>query len=67
MDEYKKQVAVEAVAVGFILIVLWVLLRPLMPTSDIWSLFILGAGVHLGFEIMGANKWYCANGAACRK
>jgi hypothetical protein len=67
MDEYKKQVALESFAVGLILLMLWVLVKPLMPTTELWSVFLLGAGVHLGFEIVGGNKWYCTNGAACKK
>lgn len=29
------------------------------------SLFIAGLLFHLTCEILGINKWYCKNGAAC--
>lgn len=28
-------------------------------------LFLTGVTIHLGCEILGINKWYCSNGAAC--
>ena len=28
-------------------------------------MFIVGFLIHLAFEILGLNKWYCKNGAAC--
>lgn len=31
------------------------------------SLFLTGSTLHLLFEFMGANKWYCKNGVACSK
>lgn len=27
--------------------------------------FVLGAIAHVLFELLGANRWYCAHGAAC--
>jgi hypothetical protein len=31
------------------------------------AFFITGVCLHVGFELVGANKWYCRNGNACRK
>ena len=31
-----------------------------------WSLFLAGIFGHFLFEAMGANKWYCTNGVACK-
>ena len=31
------------------------------------SLFLSGAMLHLFFELIGVNRWYCKNGNACRK
>jgi membrane-bound ClpP family serine protease len=30
------------------------------------SLFLTGAVLHLLFELVGGNKWYCKNGVACK-
>lgn len=30
-------------------------------------LFLTGVTIHLSAEVSGVNKWYCKNGAACRK
>ena len=27
--------------------------------------FAVGVALHLGFELSGANAWYCLHGAAC--
>lgn len=62
---YKVQLIAEAVVVGVILVIVWVMLRQLLPVGDLTALFILGALTHVGFEAAGANKWYCKNGHAC--
>lgn len=31
-----------------------------------WSLFLAGVLGHFAFEGMGANKWYCIGGHACK-
>ena len=31
------------------------------------SLFITGFLIHVLCELVGVNKWYCKNGAACKK
>ena len=30
------------------------------------NLFLIGFVTHMLFEIIGANKWYCGNGYACK-
>ena len=30
------------------------------------NLFLIGFITHMLFEMIGANKWYCSNGYACR-
>jgi hypothetical protein len=32
----------------------------------LFSYFIVGVILQLGFEAFGVNKWYCKNGVACR-
>tara|TARA_Y100000389_G_scaffold71024_1_gene67720 strand:- start:1599 stop:1841 length:243 start_codon:yes stop_codon:yes gene_type:complete len=31
------------------------------------SLFLTGSCLHLLFELVGGNAWYCKNGVACSK
>lgn len=52
----------EAVVVGAILAAVLAVVAGLGPTTG----FLAGAGVHLVFELVGANRWYCTHGAACR-
>lgn len=30
-------------------------------------LFLTGSLLHLVYEFVGGNKWYCKNGVACKK
>ncbi len=32
----------------------------------LFSYFIVGVILHLSFEAVGVNKWYCKNGVACQ-
>ncbi len=60
----------EALVVGAALaLCLAVLVRyaPLRsPRDAAIAGFLLGAALHLGFELSGANRWYCVHGNACR-
>ena len=65
-----QKLIIEAVAVGFGLVVLWYLLTQLSEKVSnkkniVVSLFIAGALFHLIAEFLGLNKWYCKNGNAC--
>lgn len=65
-----QKLIIEAVAVGFGLVVLWYLFNIInkrFSNKDniIISLFIVGALFHLIAEFSGVNKWYCRNGNAC--
>ena len=55
------KVIVEAVVVGISLLVFAKALKMLNVTN----LFVVGFLIHLVFEILGLNKWYCKHGAAC--
>jgi len=73
----------EAVYVGvatilFGLVIGWLLVKTgmvdevptdcLKITSQVCLfLFLTGFSMHLFFEYVGANRWYCVNGVACRK
>jgi hypothetical protein len=57
-----QKLLVEAVSVGLSLAaVVWLIRR-----KDFLFMFLVGFGIHLGFELVGLNKWYCRNGVACR-
>ena len=65
-----QKLIVEAVLVGFGLVVLWYLfnfINKKFSNKDniIISLFVVGAIFHLIAEFSGVNKWYCSNGIAC--
>ena len=68
---YLQTLILEAVFVGASLaIVLAVALRMVRPTSITHTLilgFIIGVGLHLGYEALGLNKYYCSTGASCRR
>ena len=49
---------IEAITVGVVMM----FLGPFIPSN-----FLLGVIVHLLFEYIGANKWYCKNGNACKE
>lgn len=55
------KVIVEAVVVGISLLVFAEGLKMLNVTN----LFVVGFLIHLVFEILGLNRWYCKHGAAC--
>lgn len=61
---------IEAVVVSVVLAIILLLLNQVYPIGDNMRVFIMGlmAGVitHLGFELVGGNKWYCLNGFACQ-
>jgi len=72
---------VEALVVGLVSAVVGFIISTLfmLPSKEFsfkkynfWpqvmlSYFITGVVLHLGFEVAGANKWYCRHGNACRK
>ena len=65
-------VIVEAFVVGGGLAALMVLAHAMghRPSSAVQAAvlgFVLGAFFHIMCEISGINKWYCTNGAACRR
>lgn len=62
---YLIQLAIEATTVGAVNVGAYVLLKQATPDYKLAvDLFIMGAAIHLGFEAMGANKWYLKHGAA---
>lgn len=60
----------EAVFVGLSLAVFTyaVKIADVMKTDNHFIfMFIIGFLIHLVFEALGLNKWYCKNGAACSR
>jgi hypothetical protein len=65
MSSYTSQIAIEAVSVGAMTVGGFLVVRNLMPNSDLLTqLFVTGAGLHLTLEGLGINKWYLKNSAA---
>jgi hypothetical protein len=69
----QTQVLVEAIVVGIVLLVVWAAIYYVFQfagASESYllplSIFVAGFASHLTFEAVGANKWYCNNGAACQ-
>jgi hypothetical protein len=71
------QLLVEAIVVGFILLIISIPVMSIINRCYPDELFpskkkfyvasiIIGMLTHFGFEASGANKWYCENGAACQ-
>ena len=58
--------ALEAITVGLVLGLVLALFRGLVARRPFVAGVALGALIHLGFETVGANAWYCLHGAACR-
>tara|TARA_B100001094_G_scaffold311528_1_gene347284 strand:+ start:1888 stop:2085 length:198 start_codon:yes stop_codon:yes gene_type:complete len=61
----KFNLLVEAIVVGLIFLILGIFAKKL-KLNEPMTLFVAGAAGHLLFEVSGANKWYCANGNACK-
>ena len=57
------QLIIEAVVVGIVCVIC----SKLLDLSKPLNVFIMGVLIHLLFEFVGANAYYCKNGAACRK
>jgi hypothetical protein len=72
MNSYPVRLAFEACIVGAVLASMLVAADLAMgPASTLTRTlvrgFIIGIIIHLGFEIVGGNTWYCTHGAACMK
>lgn len=56
-------VIVEAGVVGISLLVF----AKVLKMFNVTNLFVVGFLIHLVFEILGLNRWYCKYGAACSR
>jgi outer membrane biosynthesis protein TonB len=68
---YYGSLLIEALVVGAVLAAIlssWIVVSPLDgPSHAAYVGFIVGMLTHIGFELIGANRWYCKNGASCKK
>lgn len=68
--KYVQQVGLEALTVGLIFAIMMASAMCAYSGAFDKSLaviaFAVGAFFHIGCEVSGVNRWYCANGAACR-
>ena len=61
---------IEALIVGIILCIIGMpvlLYGKNNNCSYMIKLFLIGIFIHLFFEFLGINQWYCKNGYACKK
>lgn len=61
MTSYLRQLLIEALVVGLVTGLAVVAHDPKTFADGM----LLGVGVHLAFELLGANRYYCSHGAAC--
>lgn len=53
---------VEAIVVGISSVLTMILLLKLMKTrNNLCLIFLLGFSLHLIYEFLGLNRWYCSN------
>ena len=68
---YVSMVLVEALIVGIVLAASLTVSDILVPITNAQTAaltgLVVGALVHVGFEVAGANAWYCRKGASCRR
>lgn len=79
---FSQSFLIEALAVGVMVVIVGTLVSKIfekkkkLPSSCAdWnkdhvmekSLLFIGFTVHVICEIFGINRWYCANGFACKK
>jgi hypothetical protein len=65
----RRQVLLEAVVVGVVTALAFTLKSAFVHENTLASSlaynFMIGVAIHMGFELAGANAWYCKFGAAC--
>jgi hypothetical protein len=68
---YISSVVVEAIIVGIVLAVSLSVSDVLVPINGpqraAYTGLVVGMLVHVGFEVFGANRWYCKQGASCKR
>ena len=66
---YWAGLAFEAIVVGIVLAAALMCASAFVPLTSPLTVagvgFAVGVAVHLGFELVGGNVWYCRHGAAC--
>jgi len=64
MEAYEKQLMMEVLSVGGMVVIVDKMLEKSLPrASPTLRLFLCGALIHIGCEYSGLNEWYIKNGA----
>ena len=66
---FNNQLLIEAFVVGFVLVIIGKVVNNFKLNKSFHfelTLFLSGMLTHIGFELLGFNKWYCINGTACK-
>jgi hypothetical protein len=71
VSSYTKRLTLEVAIIAVftaIALALWVTLNGPIRTksSAFFTGLVIGAGIHIAFELFGGNAYYCSSGAACR-
>jgi hypothetical protein len=56
---YPSHVLFEAIIIGVLNFVIFTTLKQLTNIPTSMKLFLCGALIHILFEILGANEWWC--------
>ena len=54
-----KNVLLEAIIIGVMNLIIFILLNSLFKISTPVKLFVGGALIHIAFEYSGGNEWWC--------
>jgi len=66
-DNYVFKITVEAFVVALSIVVLGYILYNFFKIKDRFTLlFITGFIVHITYDLLGLNKWYCKICAGCK-
>ncbi len=49
----------EVVVIGLLALSIGAIINKTTTLNEWWTYFAIGAGLHLGFEVLGLNDWYC--------
>ena len=66
---YPLRLLTEAMVTGLVVAIFMSAFQMMIPLNSVEKLmfasFVVGAVIHLTFELLQINKYYCNSGAAC--